>query len=407
MNLGLGLGALVVTSHRAYHANSGLFHADGLALRPIGKSSFVRQQQRNRENPWLSGMEVLSSQEILQLARNNSKRTRGSRAYQSSWRHWVEQTTMAIRQELVENLPHPVHVEELARLSLELGIAADRGEMPSFSHPGARSGYALDYFCRARLLAGLLIESQVADDIASLWRSERNRTIHLTSLGGGPGFDFVALAMVILFEQCGDNTQQYPQLNATVLDYEEGWNDLVHVMNDSTTTIFQRPNFHCHWGGKCDITKPLSHSSNQACLVNIATTNIWTCQYCIAENAQQLRSSNYIFFHDLWNAMPDQSLVILTETTPRLWPELYRIVEESCPFMQVTFPNYKGPQMFLRKCSTSSPSSSSSTAETKTSLSDRDRKLLQEFQEISARHEERQQSGWTRQVKKEFQTLVS
>lgn len=205
------------------HITGNAFHAHALSqvpVRPIsnhkkGKSRFVVGQKKgsnDRDDESLGVRETkvcLSSPEILQLAKANAQRTRGSRAYQSSWRHFMEQTTRAIRQELMENLPHPVHDQELDQLSLNLGIAADQGQMPSFAHPGARSGYALEYFCRARLLAGLVMQSNVVgDEMAFLsiqqqllqqQQHDPTRSIHLTSLGGGPGFDFVALAMAIVF----------------------------------------------------------------------------------------------------------------------------------------------------------------------------------------------------------------
>jgi hypothetical protein len=387
-------------------------------LSQMGKSSFVRrQQQRHHDTPLPS---VASSEEILHLARKTNGRTRGSKSYLKAWRHWMGIAVEAIRQDLSLNLPHPVEAAELAQLSFNLGVAADKGQMPSFSSPGARSGYALDYFCRARLLAGLFVNMDsptvptfsTKDDSRQQYCGETNNaislltgngqtssskahnaTVHLTSLGGGPGFDFVAAALAVIFSS-GGNTENLPALRTTVLDYEEGWESLVDSMNDSTLKILQQPTWRCDWGGKCDITKPLNHADNAACRTAIKTTHVWTCQYCVAENASKLRASNYIFFRDLWNAIPEGSIFIITETTPRLWPEFYRIIEEHCPLMEVSFPNQKGPQLLLRK------SSRIIQGMDDVQSSIRVDECLKSFEEIAARHEERLASGWERQSKK-------
>ena len=40
-----------------------------------------------------------------------------------------------------------------------MGVASDVGLMPSFEDPGAWSGYALEFFCRARNLADLYVDA--------------------------------------------------------------------------------------------------------------------------------------------------------------------------------------------------------------------------------------------------------
>lgn len=396
------------------------------ALSGIGGSSFVRKQQQQRRDGLLSEalQRVPSGEQVLELARRNEGRIRGSNKCKSAWRQWMEQATATIRQDLSNNLPYPVEPEELAQLSFALGVAADKGYMPkSFANPGARAGYALDYFCRARLLAGFLMDTD-NPSLPSFWDSEaspssycprkndaisfftgnadrnsksRNdtstKTVFMTSIGGGPGFDFVAAVMVATFAAAGETTN-LPAFRATILDYEEGWGDLVVAMGESTTRVLQsNKKWGLEWGGKCDITLPLKHSDNAACRQALSNTDLWTCQYCVAENAQKLRASNYIFFRDLFDNMTVGSIVIVTETTPRLWPEFYDMIQEHCPFMEVGFPNQRGPQLLLRKRFEDKNKAS-------LTLTRRDEILLQEFREISMRHEERLCSGWERQVNK-------
>merc|ERR1712194_26246 len=104
------------------------------------------------------------------------------------------------------------------------------------------------------------------------------------------------------------------------MGYEEGWSGLVQAMNTSTRNILQQPQLSCAWGGTCDITKPLHDPVNQQlCLLEqINKTQLWICQYCIAENANLLRESNFIFFKELFQMMPQGCIFIFTETSPHV-----------------------------------------------------------------------------------------
>jgi hypothetical protein len=303
-------------------------------------------------------------------------------------------TTLSIRHELSENLPSPVDRERFENLAFRLGVAADKGEMPSFSDQGARSGYALDFFCRARNLAGLFILEQDDPSFPAGWSDAMlntpNATFNLTSLGGGPGFDFVAAALASTFYAAGNG--EAPSIHATILDYEEGWSNLVQAMDAATRNVLQQPQMSCCWGGKCDITKPIAHTDNAACLAEISSTQLWTCQYCIAENRHLLRASNYVFFQDLFEAAPEGAMFLFTETTPRIWPDFCNLVAEHCGYMEVGFPSKKGRQMVLRK--------QSSENKNRRFLSDKDVELLKDFENISELHERKLQAGWERQEQK-------
>ena len=403
----------------------------------MGKSGFVRKHMKSVKDKLPVDMLVSSSDQVLQSVRQNKERIQGSKNYMKGWKHWVDMAIPSIRHELLRNLPHPIQSEEWDQLSFDLGVAADRGQMPCFASPGARSGYALDYFCRSRRLAGLFVDvanptlppfwtneiarggiihsqrdgepsNRVVNAIAYLTGSvvqpsttsiSGNTSVRLTSLGGGPGFDFVAAALAVTFTSSGD-TSRLPSLQATILDYEEGWEDLVVAMDASTRNILQQSDWSCSWGGKCDITKPLNHLNNEACLAVISSTDIWTCQYCVVENAQKLRESHYIFFRDIWNAIPTGTIMIVTETTPRLWQEFYQSIQEHCPFMQVAFPHQRGYQLLLRKCDPST------TSQEDLELGVNEKDLLRNFQAMSNKHDERLRSGWERQSKKQNLQVV-
>ena len=405
---------------------------------PKSDSSFSAEQlsSGSRDDSTITST-VETSQQIHDLAQKYSSKQRGSVNYRKAWRHWSRLAVDAIREELAEHHIAPMSEQDEANfqnLAYRLGVAADYGEMPSFENSGARTGYALDYFCRARLLSDILIvddamvpdfwsnnDSNDADtdtdrnilscDVEDRYPlfpvSSTTSRCNITSLGGGPGFDFVAAALVAQFRNSGrreggqgkhdDDLRTLMSIDTTILDYEDGWEDLVNAMESATQNVIleSHDRYKCRWGGRCDITKSIYDEVNVGWTETmLPNTNIWTCQYCIAENANKLRDSNYIFFKELFEAAKVGSVFILTETTPRLWPELYDLIIDTEPYkyyMEVGFVNMRGEQMILqKKC----------IASNNKKLSAKDEGLLHRFRMYSNRNEGRVSKGWIRQTPK-------
>ena len=133
----------------------------------------------------------------------------------------------------------------------------------------------MDFFCRAFFLADLLSEvlfnedkqnyhheifmSDVNDPVgkdafaahsdsssSSLGQKlhrlfepkNSNSNVHLISIGGGPGYDFVAAALLVSYRNILQSQRKLLTLSpeatttvrSTVFDYEEGWWDLVDCM---------------------------------------------------------------------------------------------------------------------------------------------------------------------------------
>ncbi|KAL3769612.1 hypothetical protein ACHAWO_011558 [Cyclotella atomus] len=360
-------------------------------IKTIALCTYILRQCSSLQTTPSPIQNTLTPNELHQLAIKAGQRERGSKSYKKSWHHYRRCGTESIRYELSQLLPHPVDQAELNSLSFSLGVAADVGEMPSFESAGARSGYAMDYFCRARLLADLLI--QLGNE------AELTKKCHLTSIGGGPGFDYVAAALVSLFNAAGDSECIMP-VHATILDYEVGWGDLVGAMNEATNAALPTENkMHCRWGGACDITKSIYHESNTNCLQNVNSTTIWTCQYCVAENAVKLRDSDYVFFRELFAAAANGASFLITETTPRLWPEFYELVlqynaDNFDSMLQISFPYMRGQQMMITKSRIKDGCSVPRV------ISEKDEKLLLDFEKYLQSHDDLMESGWERQRKK-------
>lgn len=382
-----------------------------------GRNSFLQKLQQPHSYKRTPKHIILSPDELHNLATSLSKRQPGSASFNRGWIQYRTVALDSIRYHLYTNLPHPADKANFEQLFFNLGVAADRGEMPSFEDAGARSGYAIEFFCRARNLADLFMDTynehyefpeywlEGLRDSPILGGGSDSGEYSVVSLGGGPGFDYVSAAVATTFcsyveSFCDDHeetstTRSSLKLHGTILDYEEGWGDLVHSMVNSTQTILEQstPNLSCDWGGKCDITQSIFHPSNAACALLLDSTNLWVCQYCVAENAHKLQESNYIFFRELFQHAQPGSLFVLSEVHPRLWPEFYELLQdESCSMEEVGF-NKNGRQLLLRKSSTLQ-------SKCRPALSEKDRKLLEKFIELGKYHERKIESGWHRQEPK-------
>lgn len=162
----------------------------------------------------------------------------------------------------------------------------------------------------------------------------------MVSLGGGPGYDFVGTALVAFYTNAGSDRIC---VHGTILDYEEGWSVLVRSMNTATQLALKQADFGVQWGGRCDISKSLYHPDNAPCLERVDTSHLWTCQYCVSENAKALRDSDNVFFRELFQAVPDGTLFLLTETTPRFWPDFYDLIQDGhVKQIEIAFPRSTG-----------------------------------------------------------------
>ena len=210
-------------------------------------------------------------EELRTLAFASRRKMKGSMSSFQAWRHWSKLTIQQIRSDLEQSLATRVDTQALEDLSFSLGVAADVGAMPSFANEGARAGYAVHYFCRAQLMADLMLFSSeshfLQETVDNLFGS--NKTCRISSLGGGPGFDFVAAALLASYQSQQQQQQGTPPttLQATIFDYQEGWSPLVEKMSESVHTVLGGSHS-CDFE-RCDITVPLLDPVNAACRQDI------------------------------------------------------------------------------------------------------------------------------------------
>uniref|UniRef100_A0A7S4N5E0 Uncharacterized protein n=1 Tax=Odontella aurita TaxID=265563 RepID=A0A7S4N5E0_9STRA len=377
--------------------------------------------------------------ELERSAAAASRKVRGSYPYLKLWRSWSDLAIKIIRCELAKSLPHPVDKEASLDLSFRLGVAADQGSMPCFGHPGGRAGYVLDNFCRVKVISDLVFEATEASvrtlancsgtggEDGQAFFAEALKSmglpssrpvsvdmhpspLKLISLGGGPGYDFVAAVLAASFHSASKQKQQHHEddgsnrigvvratpIHATVFDYESGWADLVSIMSNSVRSCLPQGGVHSCDFGKCDITASLSSPVNMKCREQVNKADVFICSYCVAENAKELRKKDYIFFKDLFWEMSEGSLFIFTETTHRLWPELVEVAQNTCDRLgnsgfHIAFPRAgRGKdnfQMVLQKSKDGA-------------MSEDQRMLLNRFRHHALMHKQKIASGFHRQAKK-------
>jgi len=321
--------------------------------------------------------------EIISLSIANAAKKPGSESYRRSWNRWSKCAISNIQNHLSSTLPTQPDQTATDELGFQLGMAADLGEMPSFADGGARAGYALRYFCRVVLLADIMFASatgvvvghvgtcqdesedyfgssirnllcnQSSSPPSSSYSSTVPSVCRVGSLGGGPGFDFVAAVLLSthsalerkarhhvdvlddeyrhmdreeLMDRVGPavkrlRPEEATTVQATVYEYETGWSDVTSYMEEATRHVLGGE--HSLDFASCDITRSLlSHPSNSACLEQANSTDMWICSYCVAENAVRLRNTDFVFFAELFQEAREGALFIFTETTHRLWPEI-------------------------------------------------------------------------------------
>jgi hypothetical protein len=249
------------------------------------------------------------------------------------------------------------------KLSSSLSVALIEGIMPEgFQDGGARAGYTLgrlmsrsqkvadsllhqpsrDFWLRGALRE-LLVRDNARTEREGEKEGEENRkggkeggreACRVLSVGGGPGFDFIAL--VLLSDFFGLGFEETLPIDALVTDYEPSWrSDASYVARAVAQSQPQRRPFagstamHSADFATADITLPMAHADNEdlASVLRAPPVGglIFVASYVVAENAVRLREGKFIFFRDLARLAPPGSLFLMTETSHHMWPEVLKV----------------------------------------------------------------------------------
>ena len=296
----------------------------------------------------------------------------------------------------------------LLLLQVALGDAARAGVAPSFEDPGARAGYTLSHLSprsghlanvmmlgtpvmlriRESMFFGSCVEDE--DDVgerASSMPPEPQHTV--ASIGGGPGFDAVAISMVGAFlasqaaksEAHGpsEKLRERPVRRPCVLvcDNEPGWAECVeavaaampcgdetHHDRGATATataatkggIMASGDVEAEEGSPCvsfataDVLRPLSDPSNSALAAAAPSVRLFVFAHVVVENACGLLESGMRFIRDALDCAKPGSAFVFTDNTHRLWPAILDLAADvsrsssghlECSF-EAAFPNVRG-----------------------------------------------------------------
>lgn len=316
------------------------------------------------------------------------------------------------------------------KLEADLGrIGANQGIMPDFSNQKALRGYSLNHFGRARLLSDLVTQTKpdwlssrvselfgrnskkyanISTPVSFPGNDKRNDDISVASLGGGCGYDFVAISALSDF-------LRGPRIKATVYEYEPAWKNIVADVetivrancssNDGNHNGITGQQRHECGFELCDITSALDASTNEAIASVVDSTEIFSCSYVVAENAVKLRQNKFEFFRQLFLEASEGSLFFFTETTHRLWPEFMDLAQRCS--ISVSIQHIRcgkvGWQLVLLKDSAAGTNSYSSriSCSNSNSISVDERELYERFKRDNIAHLTRLDRGWKRDERKE------
>ena len=285
-------------------------------------------------------------------------------------------------------------------LSASLSTALTEGVMPQgFGDAGARAGYTI-----ARLIgrSQKVADALLSDSSKSCWlrrallhqifatcvdadsanppASPARDKCRLLSFGGGPGFDYIAVALVAdFFCLRGSSAAASLPVQALITDYEAGWRvdaacvaRAVDKTPGSLARVAMHMSTHSAHFETADITQPLAGACNgvvaDALRDRVAAPTLFIFSYVIAENVVLLREHGFVFLRDLARMAPPGALFLMTETTHHLWPEVlqaaalglaedpvYATSQARCNplrFLQVVFPRItrkRGYSLCFRK----------------------------------------------------------
>ena len=336
---------------------------------------------------------------IQDLAVKAGLKVPGSSQHRKLWRQFCHRFVEEVQDNLRRNSEFAA-IDGVAARSLEsdLGaIGANTGVTPDFSNESALRGYTLNHFGRARLLGDLValrdpdwLEGRIAELFSrgsgqGIKSPKPPSRVKVASLGGGPGYDYVSLSALTEF-------RQGPRVYTTVYEHETLWRDIVSSVERATHSILSNDRHKCDFA-RCDITLPLCNvNADVADATN--STHIFTCCYCIAENAVALRDQDWAFFRHLFQEANNGTLFCFTDTTHRLWPELFHVARDAK--LRIATPHVRcgkvGWQFVALKDGSNPGCQYYSTAI--------DPKVFNRFERDNEAHIRRLKNGWKREKRK-------
>lgn len=249
---------------------------------------------------------------------------------------------LQIAQRVQEKLPD---VDKYAHqeLSKKLTTSLVDGETVLFEDPGALGEYTLK---RLRPRCRALLEVLLAENCTSFFETlikrvetacEEDRDLCVASLGGGPGFD--AIALLASLAAVKEASQQEPSAtNATsqncelgcrckIFDLAPAWSSALSAVSEAAVEIFP-------WQKELiQLIAPvdLRDSTNPELLEDVGKADMIIAAYVLHENEAFLLEGGILggILPEVFKAAPIGIPMIFLDATHRLWPALVATARKS------------------------------------------------------------------------------
>eukprot|EP00873_Tetraselmis_striata_P045652 jgi/Tetstr1/465916/TSEL_010530.t1 len=285
------------------------------------------------------------------------RRRQGVEKPSKAWRAFREAYLRRVMDAL--ELPTPADSRAAAELEVALGDAARAGEAPSFTDPQARYGYTRSHFlARSAHIANLLmLRSPVVAPLRAPLVGEQSASV--VSVGGGPGFDAVGIALVAAFAAKDAKAASTRRARVLVLDNEPGWEPCVDAV---ATALSRVRDSSSEWDivgsartdvsfGTADILRPLTDPANHCLAAAAPSADLFVFAHVVVENAKGLLAGNLALLRELFTVATSGAGFIFTDNTHRLWPAIADAAS-ACGRFSVALPAVHGKHGFslcLRK----------------------------------------------------------
>ena len=251
-----------------------------------------------------------------------------------------------VAQRVQGKLPH-VDRRAHQELSQKLTTSLVDGETVLFDDPGALGDYTLRRLRpRCRALLEVLLAQNCTELVESLLKRldlcrKEERDFHVASLGGGPGFD--AIAMLAAMAALKEASQQEPSANlwserfptedcavrCKVLDLAPAWAIALSAVSSAASEIWpwQRADF-------IELIAPsdLRDSMATTAVEEVGQADMVIAAYVLHENEAALLVEGLLggVIPDVFRAAPVGVPLIFLDATHRLWPALVETAWASC-----------------------------------------------------------------------------
>jgi hypothetical protein len=211
--------------------------------------------------------------------------------------------------------------------------ATHAGERPPFSDDDARVHYVHEYAPQRCLTFSVALYDRICNRVFSslLIDHDQQSPVYALSIGGGPGFDFIALLLlgVHLLElhkyvgtRC--DTDSVRTLDLRVIDNEAGWQSQVEFMANKCLT-YVRPAPSPLWTQSRCVFEWGDITCADVDSITLNRTDLFVFQYVILENAMLLRGCDWGMVRTVLRHAKKGAIVYVVDSSDALFPEVCSI----------------------------------------------------------------------------------